>query len=288
MRREFHRTSVLLWFILAAPLPAYANDLPAPDGMFSIMMIIPIAILGLRWAGAKLPERGKGERILMGFALGFSILFSAIGWFLALGGLVFLLCYGMFRGGQAIKRGVGWKRFAIGPLIILLTLLAIADYTLSMGVSRLRSLSEGTAAVSSIRTIVIAEIQFQSAAILDANKNRVGEFGTLEQLVKAGLLADGFLKQNPTWRYRYTVLRSEDPARAEREFFVYATPVNYGDEPLYIPVPGYSLWAVMRPPPTLRTRRTFASDETGVVRSADLGTSRPVTREEAQKWTPVQ
>jgi hypothetical protein len=30
--------------------------------------------------------------------------------------------------------------------------------------------------------------------------------------------------------------------------------------------------------------RTLASDETGVIRAADLGGSRPVTRAEAEKW----
>jgi hypothetical protein len=133
-------------------------------------------------------------------------------------------------------------------------------------------------------TIVIAETDFQSAAKLDTNQNGVGEFGTIEQLVKAGLLGDIYIKENPRRGYRYVVVLSEDPARAEKEFFVYATPEDYGSSEFY--VPGSSLWAVARPP-KLVARRTFACDETRVSRAADLGTSRAVTREEAQKWNPV-
>jgi len=291
MRRAIRVTSLLLWFLLAGPLPAFANESPAPTAMLSLLMILPVAILGLRLAGAKLPPRGKAKRILLGLALAFSVLISMAGsggGFLTLGALVVLLCYGVLRGGQAMKHGQGGKRFAVGLTVMVLTLLAVADYSASASFEPAYIHSSGILeghAVRWIRTIVTNEIDFfQKAATLDANKNGVGEFGTLEQLVKAGLLPDTY---NPFYGYRFAVVVSDDPARAEKEFFVYARPENYGyySEPSPL-LPGYSLWGLVRGR-RLRARRTFASDETGVIRAADLGTSRAVTREEAQKWNPL-
>ena len=77
---------------------------------------------------------------------------------------------------------------------------------------------------------------------------------------------------------------SADPAHAEKEYFVCATPEHYGFWG-YPVLPGSSLWAGARSAKLLACR-TFASDETGVLRAADLGTSRAVTREEAKKWNP--
>lgn len=286
MRRAIRVTSLLLWFLLAGPLPAYANDAPEADGMLSLLMIFPIAILGLRLAGAKLPPGGTIKRFLIGLALGFSALASVVflgsGGF-ALGGLM-MLCYGWARGGRAIKHGQGRKRFAIGLAVILFTLLAVADYLASFTSYRYTTQHAEYNGISAVRAINTAEITFRSDANLHANKKGVGEFGTIEQLVKAGLLDDGFLKHNPSPGYRYVVVLSADPAHAEKEFFVYATPEHYGSPgALSELLPGFSLWAAARPP-KLQARRTFASDETGVIRAADLGTARAVTREEAEKW----
>lgn len=289
MRRAIRVTSLLLWFLLAGPLSAYANDAPGVDGMLSVLMIVPIAILGLRLAGAKPPPGGKIKRLLLGLALGFSILFFTLfftvflgsgGW--ALGGLM-MLTYGVLRGRRAIKHGQGRKRFAIGLAVILFTLMAVANYVASFGSYFYSTQRAERYAWSMVNTIASREIEFQSAAKLDANQNGVGEFGTIEQMVKAGVLDVSFIKQNPARGYRFVLVLSEDSARAEKEFFVYATPEDYGSSDFWFSLPGSSLWAVLWPP-KLRARRTFASDEKNVLRAADLGTSRAVTREEAQKW----
>ncbi len=289
MRRAIRVTSLLLWFLLAGPLPAYANDAPGPDGILSLLMIFPIAVLGLRLAGAKLPPGGTIKRFLLGLALGFSALISVV--FLGSGGFAvggaMMLYYGVLRGGRAVKYGQGRKRFTIGLAVILLTLVAVADYLASFTSYRRSTSAAEYNAMSAVRTIVGAEIKPRSSARLDTNKSGVGEFGTIEQLVKAGLLDDRFLKENPSRGYRYVVVLSADPAHAEKEFLVYATPEHYGSRgPLSQSLPGYSLWVAARRP-KLQARRTFASDETGVLRAAELGTSRAVTREEAQKWNPV-
>jgi hypothetical protein len=87
---------------------------------------------------------------------------------------------------------------------------------------------------------------------------------------------------NPLEGYRYAVVLTRDPTRDEKEFFVYATPTHYG-EPRII---GISLVNALMSPHRY-ARHTFAGDETGVLRQADLGGSRAVTCAEAQKWEPI-
>jgi hypothetical protein len=177
-----------------------------------------------------------------------------------------------------MARGQGAKRFAIGSGMILFTLLAVANYMASLNNWPSESQYAATG-VSGIRNIETAEIQFRSDAKLDANKNGVPEYGSLQQLYQAGLIEPGYLSAPERGGYRFTLVLTGDPARDEKEFFVYATPSHYGTSGRTI-----SLLDAFRPH---RSRTTFAADENGVIRRADLGGSRPVTREEAQKWQPI-
>lgn len=61
MRRRWEVVCWLMWFLFAGALPAYANNPPAPDGMFSLILIFPVVIVGWRWAGVKLTEREEME-----------------------------------------------------------------------------------------------------------------------------------------------------------------------------------------------------------------------------------
>jgi hypothetical protein len=137
-----------------------------------------------------------------------------------------------------------------------------------------------------LRDIATAEETFRSKSTLDQNKNHVGEYGkygTLDQLVQAGLIGQ---EQVTRWNYRIVVVVSGDPARDEKEFFAYASPVKYspsGGWGIRYFVPGGSIVDALHPTPPL-ARHTFAIDESGVLRQADLGTSRPVTRGETRKW----
>lgn len=136
-----------------------------------------------------------------------------------------------------------------------------------------------------MNSILSAEREFQDAKTLDANHNGAGEYGTLEQLKGARLLGEFVAYPAQQAGYRFTLVLSGDPARDEKEFFVYATPEPYrAREPAweYI-LPGASWIRAFHPAPP-HARRTFASDETGVIRAMDLGSSRPITRAEAQKW----
>ncbi len=276
MNRARRNTLLLLYFLFAACLPAYANEPPAPDGMLSLMMIIPVAIVGLRLAGAKLPPRGKARRILTGLALGFSIVLCAggsEGYIFGVAGMAFLVVYGIWRGAQALKHGMGWRRFAAGFAVILFTPLAFADYYASLNWYYYTTRHLEVRAVGWLRTIRNAQQQFETST---------GKFGTLDELIKAGFLEGPRTVANPARGYRIVEVRSDDPVRAGKEYFVYASPENYGSSGPPI-LPGSSLWEALRPPKP-RSLRTFALDESGVVRAADLGRARPVTRQEAQKW----
>ena len=176
-------------------------------------------------------------------------------------------------------RGQGGKRFAFGSGMILFTLFAIANYGASLDnyPSESRYSSSGAGGV---RTIVTAELGFQNEAKLDANKNGVPEYGTLEQLRQAGFISESLVNPRKDRGYRFKVILSGDPARDEKEFFVVAAPVHYGSAGRTI-----SLVDAFR---AHGARTTFAADESGVIRRADLGSSRSVTREETQKWEPLQ
>ena len=180
-----------------------------------------------------------------------------------------------------MARGQGAKRFAIGSGMILFTLFAVANYMASAGNGSSTARTEASGA-GEVRTIVSAEMTFRHNAKLDVNKNGIPEFGTLTQLQQAGLLSDRYTTPNPRSAYHYVLVLSDDPARNEKEFFLYATPKSYGKSSGFT----ISLLKVLHPRPT-GGFRTFSADETEVIRWADLGGSRAVTREEAQKWQPI-
>ncbi|MBZ5515784.1 MAG: hypothetical protein LAN62_13260 [Acidobacteriia bacterium] len=278
MKKKMAIAAWLGWFVLASALPAYANMPPAPDGMLSIILLFPVAIYGFLFAGAKLTEKEKKWKPVRGIVLGGSAFLTAAGTAIAIIPTLILLVYGLLRGAQAMARGQGAKRFAIGSGMILFTLFAVANYLAST--NNWPSESQYAApGVSGVRTIVTAEIQFRSEAKLDANKNGVPEYGGLQQLYQAGLIGAHHMSPPEQGGYRFTVVLAGDPARDEKEFFVYATPSHYGTSGRTI-----SLLDAFRPH---RSRTTFAADESAVIRRADLGGSRPVTREEAQKWQPI-
>lgn len=272
------RLSLTFWLVLAGCMPAYANNPPAPDGMLSVVMIFPVAILGLRFAGARLPAVSRKWRILKGLGLGLATFLTAGGTDLAAIPLLILLVYGLLRGTQAINLGQGGKRFAAGVAVMLFTLFAMANYVASTMGYPSAAATESYAA-GTVRDINTAEEQFRSGATLDANKNGAGEYGSLDQLRKAGLLDGNFASSAS--EYQFVLALNGDPSRDEKEYFLYAAPKNYGQPPWTL-----SLVAILRPPPRFG-RRTFVSDETGVIRARDLGTSRPVTRKEAQSWEPL-
>jgi hypothetical protein len=222
--------------------------------------------------------------------LGLSTLVAAAGTALGAVAMLILLSYGVLRGSQVIWRGEGTKRFALGAGVLLFTLFACFDYLLSTNNWPVR---HELHAATNLSYLYPAEATFKSEGKLDENKNKVSEYGTVPQLVQAGLINEynvyygSGVPQGAA--YRHVLLLSSNPAENEKGFFVYATPTDYGpgESALWRIVPGGSWVNVLRPR-SHRARRTFAADQSGVVREADLGSSRPVTREEAETWKTWQ
>jgi hypothetical protein len=130
---------------------------------------------------------------------------------------------------------------------------------------------------------VSAEYAFQAEKKLDVNGNGVGEYGTLEQLVRVRMYTT-----SQAWpqSYEYLVVVGGDPIHDEKEFLVYATPRAYG-RPSGSFLPGHSTLQALRYGGAA-DQFSYATDETGIIRKADLGTSRPVTRREVQTWAQVR
>jgi hypothetical protein len=288
MRRRLVITCWLLWFLLAGALPAYANNPPTLDGTFGLILMFPVVIAAWRLAGVQPTAQDIKWRVANRVLLPLSILFCLLGVgdflvYSALCGFLYILSYGIRRGIQVAQRGQGKKRLALGGAIILFTLFATSNYVMSVVHGSASPMAEQYAQ-SGLRKISTAEETFRSKATLDQHRNHAGEYGTLDQLLQAGLLKRDDLAH---W-YRFVVVVSGDPARDEKEFFAYASPVkySYGEWSGWSFLPGGSWVAVLHP---IRiARRTYAIDESGVIRLADLGTSRPVTREETRKWERLE
>jgi hypothetical protein len=286
MTRSLIITCWLLWFLPAGELRALADTPPAPDGIFGLILIFPVVIAAWRFAGVEANAKERKWRVANGVLLTLCVLFcgaGASGGLLALGGLLYISGYGILRGTQVINRGQGKKRLALGGAIILFALFAVSNYMMSLGRGLSRAEPEAEIA---LRMIARAEESFRSNATLDQNKNHAGEYRTLDQLIQGGALDQMALTYVRSASYRFVVVLSGDPARDEKEFFAYASPVKYSYEWVgWYSVPGGSIVAALHHTPP-RARHTFATDESGVIRQADLGGSRPVTREETRKWEP--
>jgi hypothetical protein len=303
----------LLWFVLAGALPAGANlalDVFGSDAFTSLLLVFPITILGFRLAGARLTQKEKKWRIPLEALLAFCVIGALVSPAIAeLGGaLYFLLApcvvlYGVVRGVQAIRRGQGAKRSALGGAVVLLAVLLginalIASQPLFPGPGRLAS-----SAVSKLRTINTAAVTYistyenglpPSLAVLGAPATGAPDCKKAD-LTDPVMAADGNAFVRTGYLYEY---RPGPPVEKPvpgcppgvKSYTASARPLKYGAEQEVSPwflLPGSTLLRLRRGDQVPFQRFTFATDETGVLRRADLGTSRPVTREEVQKWVPV-
>jgi hypothetical protein len=203
-----------------------------------------------------------------------STVLAAAGTGLAIIPLVILLVYGLFRGVEAVRFGSGHRRWASGTVIILFTLFAVANYLASLSYLPSPYFTESLA-VARVRSLLAAQLDLQASAKLDRNGNGVGEFASLEALQlldPAPELSRG---------YQFVAVVSGDPVRDEKQFFAYATPLDYGDRPWR-----FSLLDAFGPRRHF-ARRTFAVDESGMIRAKDTGGSKAVTREETEDWPPL-
>jgi hypothetical protein len=289
------KVALIFWMVILGAIPAWANNPPQPDGLFSLILIFPIVIFGFRLAGASYTEGQRKWRWLRGILLGLAVIVAMAGTEIASIPLLVLLIFGLWRGIQIVKRGQGRKRILVGALVCLWTLFAVSDYWISLLVWSRVPLHQAMT-IENLRKLSDAEQVYVHRAGFSG-------YGTIEQMRDAGTPLQsewgdsGSAAYDPYLRdsffgYHYNSVVDPDG----KKFLITAVPTVYEKDITPVPIPGASLWTVLRSLGHKRNpngdstevgQRSFAIDETGVIRATDLGTTRPVTREEVEKWKPV-
>ena len=293
------KVELVFWMVTLGAVPAWANNPPQPDGLFSLILIFPVVIFGFRLAKASYTDGERKWRWLRGLLLGFLVVLAMAGDDVAQIPLLVFLIFGLRRGIQIMYRGQGRKRFFVGALVCLWTLFALGDYGISLMVWSPVP-SHEFATIRNLRFLAQAEQTY-------ARTSPSGQFATIKQLQDAKIpLATEFSQpgedSNPALydlymnNYVYVGYRFSSMVDADgKKFLITAVPAAYAKDikPL---IPGTSWWILLRSRGRKRTpeeihgqvgQRCFAIDESGVIRAADLGTTRPVTREEVEKWKPI-
>lgn len=280
------RFRMLLLLLLTFAEPAYANNPPQPDGLFSVLLIFPIAILGTRLAGVVRKQKSLSTRIIGGIAVGVlcTLLLMAgteIGALVALGVLV----YAIVRGSQIVRRGQSANRTLIGVVVMAFAVFAFVDYWASIVSFYSPEAAAEANAVFGVRSLSIAESEFAKRGQSEHTSSKA--LGTLKDLENAKLIDDRFSNGRIRKGYRYGEV--VDPAKGQFLFYAIPAPeLKPGSFHGYF-VPGTSLIKSIRGVNHEEGTgyKSFAVDETGVIRSAIRTHTGPVTREEVNGWTPL-
>jgi len=275
---------LLLIVILAFAVPAYANNPPQPDGLFSMLLILPLAIVAIRLAKVPLERKSVLSRIFRGIALlGLLIVLGAgdeIGPLAALG----LLIYAIVRASQMIHQGQGTKRIVLGSALILFSLFAVVDYVVSCAtnVSSL-ALHESTT-VGNLRSITSAQLEFGKSG----KGHDAGTYATLSELENTGSLPPRFSGGRIVSGYLYIDFLDSD----RKKYVIYAVPAPGLRISQNIRLmPGSSLFRAIfgsKEQEGGTGQRSFSADETGVIRCAIRSNQNPPTRNEYTSWQSLQ
>jgi len=268
--------------VIGCVAPAYANNPPQPDGLFSILLIFPAAILGRGLAGVVPVPRSLARRISTALILPVCVFLCMAGTGLALVPLIIIAVYGIRRGSQILRHGQGRKRILIGTAVIGLVLFSVTDYFASLLSYDPRAVLESIA-VSRLRSLATAEQQFKTSQIAAGSSSPT--YATMAELEDAQLFGWNLSPNTAQGGYVFGELVD----KPHEQFFFYAVPA-FPREPeskWYHLIPGGSLLRAMlgkqRPPET--GERDFAVDESGIIRYTLHRSSPPlVTREEASRW----
>jgi hypothetical protein len=276
----------LLWvFILTCALSASANNPPQPDGVFSVILIFPVVFIGVRLVATASEPATKTRRILIGLALASCFILTLAGTGIGALGLLGILVYGVVRGVQIMRRGQGWKAYLTGTMVILWVSFAVADYLVSIASIRPSVALNESLAVTRLRMLSDAEINFANTGSGSATTEP--KYATVAGLLKAGLINDGF--QNGQARNGYRFGQMVEPPM--QQFLFYALPAEAPrQEPAWWLLPGSSLLLALRDSMGHQVTgiRSFAVDETGVIRYSTHSVASPVTREEVLHWKRLE
>lgn len=280
------RLRLLLVLIFCCAATAWGNNPPQPDGLFSVLLIFPVVILGRRLAAVAPVQKTLWNRIAITLVLTVCVILCMAGTEIALIPLLGIAVYGIIRAAQIIRQGQGRKRMFIGIAVIGLVLFAVSDYFAS-----LLSYDPGpvleSIAVSRLRSLAAAETEFKTPAY--AKELSSPAYGTMAELADAKLL--GLYVAPNTARSGYTY--GEIINKPESQFLFYAVPAfqHHSSSRWFHIAPGGSLLLGLlgRNHPGETGEKSFAVNESGVIRvSPHREPNTPVTREEALGWQILQ
>ncbi len=280
------RFRLLLFLLLAFALPAYANNPPQPDGLFSVLLIFPIVILAGRLAGLAPVPKSASARIIGGIAVGIlCALLLMVGTILGAAVALGVLVYAIVRGSQIIRRGRSVNLAVIGAIVMAFAVFAFADYWASIVSFYSPEAAAESSAVSGMRSLNMAESEFAKRS--QSGHAPSSAVGSLNDLENAKLIDESFSNGQLRQGYRY----GEVVDSTKGQFLFYAIPapeLKPGSFHGYF-VPGTSLIKSIRGVTHEEGTgyRSFAVDETGVIRSTVRTQTGPVTREEAEHWSPL-
>ncbi len=277
---------LLLVFLATCVVPASANNPPQPDGMLSLLLIFPVVLIGMRLADARPDPHTKWRPVLTGLLMALAFIISMAGDEIGAFGLLAILICGIVRGVQIMKRGKGWKSWVFGTVVIAWVLFASLDYVVSVATFPPSRIAVNEAiTVGRLRTFSEAESDFAKAhpGILGVQSN----YATIEELQKEGLIGKNIQFSQVQNGYRY----GEIAEPSKHQILIYALPIDHQPPrpPGWEMLPGASLFrGLLKKKETEGGGvRSFAVDETGVIRWSVRPTGTPVTREEALKWEPL-
>ncbi len=288
--KTIRKAEAVLWFLLLGGLPAWANNAPRPDALISILIIFPVAILAFRYSGAHFTEGEGKRRLLRGLVLALCFLLTLAGTEIAAVPLIVVLGYGMMRALQILIRGDGRKRIVLGVVVGLWTAFAGLDYFASVEVASPVANNESSA-ILALRDLAAAEHSY--AARANQKTATHGWYGTIEEL-RDEKLVDGTFP-GPRKGYLYNILVREDG----NHYFATAVPAVYAegkehpwwrprmDAPSFFPLASLH-WMTMNGNQRGVGRRSFAMDDSGVIRAADVGPVTTVSHDAAKGWKPLQ
>jgi len=278
----------LLSIVCAFALPAYANNPPQPDGLFSILLVFPIIIFGSRLSGLAPKPRKLYVRIIRGVAVGIcSLVFLAAGTEIGALAALVVMVYAIVRAYRIMRHGQGAKSQLIGAFIAAFSLFAFVDYWASI-VSGPHMSSDAYEYIARMRIERLGEAgqQFSISGKHDVAGGPI--YGAINDLEAAHMISSPPAAGQIVQGYLFGEILDTD----RKHFLFYAIPapgLKPGEQNTEF-VPGASLVkSLFGAKDEQRTGRySFAVDETGKIRRAIRNTSVPVTREEVSQWQLVQ
>ena len=273
----WQKLRLLLILVATCALPASANNPPQLDGIFSLLLIFPVVLIGMRLANARPGPNAKRRPVLIGLLMALAFIISLAGDEIGGFGLLAILIYGIYRGAQILQRGKGRKAWVIGAIVILWALFAGADYFVSVATfPPSREAVNEAQAMMRLHAISTAESSFVEQH--SSTSGAQPAFATIEELQKEGLIDNSLQIGQVRNGYRY----GEIVEPSKRQILIYALPIQ--DQPSRPHwrgmLPGASLF-----PGLLKEKetggggvRSFAVDETGVIRWTVRPSGTPVTR----------